>query len=278
MPDAVIAAPYQLVPTCDGAMLVNANDVFMGQAYLRYGESFKTEVDLLLSMLQFPGMVIDVGANMGVHAIPMAKELARQGRRMLAFEPQPVIFQQLCANLALNGLMNVQAFPYACGSRTGSVSFAAPDYRLGGNFGCVSMSRQASTTETMTAPCHTLDEIVGETQVALIKIDVEGFELEVLRGARKTIKRSHPVMYVENDRVEKSRELIEWLREQNYRLYWHIAKLYNPSNFLGNAENIYGHTGSFNMLCLHRDCPLKIEGTTEITDASHHPLTALKPA
>jgi len=278
MPDVAIAPPYQLVSTRHGAMLVNGNDIFMGQAYLRYGESFETEVDVLLSMLQFPGLVIDVGANMGVHAIPVAKELARQGRRMLAFEPQPVIFQQLCANLALNGLMNVQAFPYACGSRTGTVSFAAPDYCQGGNFGCVSMSRQAGASETMTAPCHTLDEIVGETSVALIKIDVEGFELEVLRGARKLIRRSHPAMYVENDRVEKSQALIEWLLEQNYRLYWHIAKLYNPNNFRGNKENVYAQTGSYNMLCVHRDCPLKITGSEEITDASFHPLAALMSA
>jgi FkbM family methyltransferase len=278
MPDAAIAAPYQLVPARHGIMLVNTNDTFMGQAYLHYGECCEHEIDVLLSLLRFPGLVVDVGANMGAHTVPVAIELARQGRTMLAFEPQPVIFQQLCANLALNGLMNVLALPYACGSEPGVVTFAAPDYRREGNFGGVSMSAHGGISAVLTAPCHPLDEMVRQSPVALIKIDVEGFELEVLKGARNTIERCHPAMYVENDRVEKSAPLIQWLMDRDYRLWWHIASLYNPNNFLGNKENVYGTTGSFNMLCLHRDCPLKIEGSIEITDATSHPMVALTPA
>jgi len=278
MPEAVIAAPYRLVPARHGTMLVNCNDIFMGQSYLRYGECCEHEVEVLLSLLRFPGMVIDVGANMGVHTVPVATELARQGRTMLAFEPQPVIFQQLCANLALNGLMNVLALPYACGSEPGVVSFTAPDYRHLGNFGSVSMSAQGGISAVVTAPCHTLDEIVQEAPVALIKIDVEGFELEVLKGAKNVIARSRPAMYVENDRVEKSAPLIQWLLDRGYRLYWHSAALYNSDNFLGNKENVYDTTASFNMLCLHRDRHITVEGSQEILDTSFHPLAALAPA
>ena len=278
MPEAAIAAPYRLVPTRYGAMLVNSNDIFLGQAYLRYGECCQHEIDLLLSLLRFPGIAIDIGANMGAHTVPVAIELARQGRSMLALEPQPVIFQQLCANLALNGLMNVLALPYACGSQPGVLSFTAPDYRREGNFGGVSMSAQGGISAVITAPCHTLDELVQQTQVALIKIDVEGYELEVLKGASNTIARQHPAMYIENDRIEKSTPLIQWLMDHEYRLWWHISSLYNPNNFLQNKENAYGSTGSFNMLCLHRNCSLKIEGSDEITDPTYHPMAALTPA
>lgn len=278
MPEVAIAAPYQLVSSRHGALLVNRNDVYMGQAYLRYGECCEFEVELLLSLLRFPGLVIDVGANMGVHAVPVARELARQRRTLLAFEPQPVIFQQLCANLALNGLMNVLALPYACGSQPGTVSFAAPDYCSQGNFGCVSVSTQGGISAVVTAPCHTLDEIVQESQVGLIKIDVEGFELEVLKGARNLIARFHPAMYVENDRVEKSAALIEWLLEHGYRLWWHKPTLYNPNNFLGNKENAYPGVGSYNMLCLPQECKIPVEGSEEITDPAYHPLAALTTA
>lgn len=278
MPEAAITAPYRIVSTRRGTMLVNSNDMFMGQSYLRYGECCEYEIELLLSLLRFPGMVIDVGANMGVHTIPLAAELARQGRTMLALEPQPVIFQQLCANLALNGLMNVLALPYACGSEPGFVSFTAPDYRREGNFGGVSVSAQGGISAVVTAPCRTLDEIVQQAPVALIKIDVEGFELEVLKGAKNAIARCHPALYVENDRVEKSAPLIQWLMDHGYRLWWHIGTLYNPNNYFGNKENSYGNTGSFNMLCLHRECNIKIEGSTKITDASSHPAAALTPA
>jgi FkbM family methyltransferase len=272
MPEVAIAAPYQLVSTRHGTMLVNSNDIYMGQAYLRYGECCEQEIDLLLWLLRFPGLVVDIGANMGAHTVPLAMELARQGRTMLALEPQPVIFQQLCANLAVNGLMNVLALPYACGSEPRVVTFSAPDYRREGNFGGVSMSAQGGISAVVTAPCHTLDELVQQTPVALVKIDVEGFELEVLKGAKSTIARCHPALYVENDRVEKSAALIQWLMDHDYRLWWHIPQLYNPGNFRANKENAYGNTGSFNMFCLHRDCNVKIEGSTEITDASLHPM------
>jgi FkbM family methyltransferase len=232
----------------------------------------------LLGLLRFPGLVIDVGANMGVHTVPLAKELARQGRQMLSFEPQPVIFQQLCANLALNGLMNVRALPYACGSTPGVVTFSAPDYRQEGNFGGVSMSTQGGISAVVTAPCHTLDEIVGEALVALIKIDVEGFELEVLKGAKSLIARSQPALFVENDRLEKSEALIQWLLDHDYQLYWHTSTIYNPNNYRGNKENIFGNLGSVNMLCLHKSRNITVEGATRISDASYHPMNALVSA
>ena len=278
MPEVTGASPYQLVPARHGTMLVNVNDTYMGQAYLRYGESFEAEIEVLLGLLRYPGLVMDVGANMGVHSVPLAKELARQGRQMLSFEPQPVIFQQLCANLAINGLMNVLALPYACGSAPGVVTFSAPDYRQAGNFGGVSMSARGGISAVVTAPLHTLDEIVGEAQVALIKIDVEGFELEVLKGAKNLITRWLPAMFIENDRLEKSSALIQWLLDREYQLWWHISPMYNPNNFFGNKENIFGNTGSVNMLCLHQSRKITVEGATRITDANYHPLNALVPA
>jgi FkbM family methyltransferase len=292
-----IAPPYRLIPTRHGVMLVNCNDIYMGQSFLRYGECCEHEVQVLLGLLRHPkalpgllnsGLVVEVGSNMGVHTVPLAQELARQNRPVLAFEPQPVIFQQLCANLALNGLMNVTALPYACSSEPGQLSFSAPNYHCPGNFGGTSMLSASSTPQSpvdsivQRVPCHPLDNLVqlhfGDKPVALIKIDVEGHELRVLQGAQEIITRFHPILYVENDRVEQSRSLIQWLLDGGYRLWWHITRAFNPSNFLQNQENIYGDTCLFNMLCVHSASQLVIEGLPEIVDASSHPLTPAQPA
>ena len=80
------------------------------------------------------------------------------------------------------------------------------------------------------------------------------------------------MLYVENDRVEKSRALIEWLWTQQYRLWWHVTPLYNPQNHLGNSENVYGNLASFNMLALPRESSIVVAGLAQITDAGHHPL------
>jgi FkbM family methyltransferase len=274
MTELPIAAPYQFARTRYGTMLVNVNDIYMGQSILQYGECCQHEIDILLPLLKIPGTVIEVGANMGVHTVPLATELARLGRSMFVFEPQPVIFQQLCANLAINGLMNVTALPYACGSEHGTVSFTAPDYCSPGNFGGTSMSASAATPSVRTAPCHTLDSLIQDAPVSLIKIDVEGYELQVLQGASNILAHSHPVLYVENDRAEHSAQLIQWLMNQGYRLWWHITPAYNPHNFLGVHENTYGPVCFFNMLCIHQSRNCSLQGFTEITDPTFHPLAS----
>ncbi|HWZ52003.1 MAG TPA: FkbM family methyltransferase [Granulicella sp.] len=267
-----VAEPYQLVPTKHGPVLVNRHDFYMGQAFMKYGECCDLELQFLLVLLRFPGLVIEVGSNMGALTIPLAAELARQGREMLALEPQPVIFQQLCANLALNGLMNVRALPYACGNENGAVSFVVPDYRSLGNFGATSMnSIPSDAARSAIVQCVRLDDLVGPADVGVIKIDVEGFELNVLKGCVGILERCKPVLYVENDRVEQSAELIQWLLDHGYRLWWHMPPLFNPDNYLGVKENPYPGIVSCNMLCVPRSRAATIEGLTEIVDASVHP-------
>jgi FkbM family methyltransferase len=267
------AEPYRLVQSKHGPMLVNRHDFYMGQAILEYGEYSELEFEFLRVLLKFPGLVIEVGANMGALTIPLAAELARQGREMLVFEPQPVIFQQLCANLALNGLMNVKALPYACGSENGAVSFAVPDYRSLGNFGSTEM-RSAPPAEARSerVQCVRLDDLVGPAEVGVMKIDVEGFELDVLKGCVGILERSKPVLYVENDRLERSAELIQWLLDHDYRLWWHMPPLFNPDNHLGVKENAFPGIVSGNMLCVPKARATKIEGLVEIVDPYFHPL------
>jgi hypothetical protein len=87
----------------------------------------------------------------------------------------------------------------------------------------------------------------------LIKIDVEGFEAQVVRGAAETIARHRPVLYVENDRREGQQALISLISGLGYRLYWHKPALFRPDNFNGVAEDIFGRVVSLNMLCLPQE-------------------------
>jgi FkbM family methyltransferase len=264
---------YRIVRARHGWMLANPNDIYMGQALLTYGEYGEIEARFLHACLLKPGRIVEVGANMGSHTVGLAKIAAAGGEEMVVFEPQPVIFQNLCANLALNGLRNVRAWPFACGDKTGSVSFAKQDYGRPGNFGGVSMSHAEDGPERITAPVVRLDDCLGEDAVALIKIDVEGFELAVLRGADESLRRNRPVLYVENDRVDRSKELIEWLWSREYRLFWHIPPLFNPENFFGQPVDHYARVASFNMLCLPKELVQgEIPGLDEIADSSWHPL------
>ena len=107
-------------------------------------------------------------------------------------------------------------------------------------------------------PLSRLDDF-GLERVDFLKLDVEGFESQVLEGAAATIERCRPVMYVENDREEKSPGLIQQLFDMGYRLWWHTPPLFNPNNFKGNPENIFPRICSVNMLAMHRDKTFKTD-------------------
>lgn len=276
-----VAPPYCLVQSRHGWMLANLNDIYMGMAIATYGECNELELAVLLALAQYPGLVVEVGANMGTHTVPLAQALRERRRQLVAFEPQPVVFQQLCANLALNGLMNVTAWPDACGEEPGVVTFPLPDYLKTGNFGGVPMSNSAPASGygSVQAPCVRLDDMLPSERVGLLKIDVEGFELRVLKGSRALIQRSRPLLYLENDRAEQSQELIEWLWAMGYNLWWHTPPLFNPQNFFGVANNIYGRLASLNMLGVPREVALVAPAQfIKVEDSTYHPTRPVVPA
>ncbi|MNC96230.1 hypothetical protein D3C83_135470 [compost metagenome] len=61
------------------------------------------------------------------------------------------------------------------------------------------------------------------------------------------------MLYVENDRAEKSAALLETIFALDYRAYWHVPPLFNPANAAGNAENVFPGTVSVNVICWHED-------------------------
>jgi FkbM family methyltransferase len=258
-----------------GWFLANGYDRYLGRALIRYGECCEIEHRFLAALLGQGDIVIEVGANIGVHTIGLAKAVG-QGGQVIAIEPQPPIFQVLCANLALNGIANTTPLAFGCGAHTDSmiapiIEYGTPTLH---NSGSVSLIDSGSGVAVPVVP---LDELAKELPgLRLLKIDVEGMERQVLQGANELITRHRPLLYVENDRIEKSRALIEWIVAQGYRLWWHIPLLYNPENFFGVHENDYGNVASFNMFCQPKEAPMSAAcgPLVEITDPDLHPLKA----
>lgn len=267
-------SPYQLVDGRHGRFLVSPHDIYLGRAVIMYGEYGEIEWQFLDQLLLRGKDAIEVGANIGTHTVSMARKLAGMGRRLLAIEPQPVVFQNMCANLALNGLFNVLAENAACSNTQGWLTFEAPNYERDNNSGGISMREDGSGSQRVRSV--RLDELVPPGfDTGLIKIDVEGFEQKVLEGATGIIAQNRPMLYLENDRIEKSKALIEWLWDAGYKLWWHIPMLFNPDNFAGKSENIYGNVASFNMLALPKESGITVSGLLPVEDSSLHPLQPL---
>jgi len=180
-----------------------------------------------------------------------------------------LVFQTLCANVALNSLENVDCFWEAVGGKDGFVTVPDLNPRQEFNFGGVTLLGERVGQRV---PCSALDRFMTLPRVNMIKIDVEGMEADVLRGSEQLLKKFKPVLYVENDRIEKSEALNELIAGFGYRMFWHLPPLFNPNNFFSNNENSYPNVVSVNMLCLHRDSDLRVKDFQEVVDFAFHPL------
>ena len=150
----------------------------------------------LLRALVDPGRVtIDIGANKGVYSY----WLSRMSRQVLAFEPNPKIYGLLARSVA----SNVATHEVALSNAEGTAELILPVQRSGrfSNQGATLQRRKLDDGKKFAVwrvPQKRLDSYDAR-DVAFIKIDVEGFELEVLEGAEKTLARERPVMLIEID-------------------------------------------------------------------------------
>jgi hypothetical protein len=97
-------------------------------------------------------------------------------------------------------------------------------------------------------------------------------EAEVLKGGRRLIERTKPILYVENDRRDRSAALIALIQSLDYQLWWHTPPLFNPNNYFGLSENDYGGIMSINMLGMPRGHKIAVQGLKEVTGPEDFPL------
>lgn len=244
-----------LVAARHGRLLVNWHDIYIGRSIRELGEFSEGEVDLFRQVLRPGALVVEAGSNIGAHTVPIAK-LVSPGGHVWAFEPQRVVHQTLCANIALNSLTNVTALNVAIGREPGHLLVPLIDYASDNNFGGLGLEGR---TQGEPVSVLTIDSL-QLPRLDLLKADVEGMEQAVLEGAVATIARCRPILYVENDRQEKSAGLLACIQSLGYVAYAHSPPLYSPSNYFGETNNPFGNIVSMNLLAIHESVPANIQG------------------
>jgi FkbM family methyltransferase len=260
-------------PTRNGYMLWLPSDTYVGQSLTRYGEFSASEWQVFGQFVDEKSMVIEVGAHIGAHTVPFAK--AAFG--VEAFEPQEWLCRLLKANLAINGCKNVGVNQMALGAKKEEAFFPNLNYNMENNYGSVFVKdwrTEVGEEKCFPVMIYALDNfLIGNCPPTFMKIDAEGSEADVLRGANRVIKQHRPVIYVENDRPENSADLLNQLvLELGYRAWWHVALLYNASNFLHNPENIFSSQASFNLICLPEESPWTIRGIPCLPESPKPPM------
>ena len=175
-----------------------------------------------------PGMtVLDIGAHHGFYSLLASAKVGAQGR-VIAFEPSPREREKLVCHLVLNGCTNVQVEPCALDEREGEAELTVVG---GGNTGCNSLRPPlvSEPVEAVPVPVTNLDTYLSRQEmqpVDFIKLDVEGAELGVLKGARALLaRRPRPVILCELQEIRARpwgyhpREVVRLLADSGYRWF-----------------------------------------------------------
>jgi len=146
---------------------------------------------LLESLIPANAVMLDIGANIGNHALYLARECSA----VHCFEPNPRAYARLERNIALNKAANIQVHRFGLGSRDETATFHE---NASGNLGASGF--RSSEGERRELPIRNADDAVAElglSRIDLVKIDVEGMEPEVLSGLSKTIATFRPIIAFE---------------------------------------------------------------------------------
>lgn len=273
---------FEIAETRHGRMVVLTHDTYISRSLREYGEWTESEFTLMSQVLQPGDNVIDVGANIGALTVPFARAVAPG--LVYAFEPQPRIFQVLSTNCVLNHAINARLFNAGCGAEPSELELAEIGYGVDYNYGALKLGQLADAAAAQDAsderqlrrkvPIVRLDDVFHHRALKLMKIDVEGMETEVLKGATRLIAEHRPALYVENEFPDASPALLRTIFDLGYDAYWHVAALFNPSNHRGRRDDIFGGCACVNMMCVPREKAGQIAGFAKVSNVDEHPRRA----
>jgi FkbM family methyltransferase len=233
-------------------------DDLIGRRVIATGLFEATQIDGVSQMLEHPelfglkrkpnGIFIDIGANIGLFTIAFTRFF----EHTLAIEANPKTFAILKTNITLRDLDNVHCLCIAASDTTKtSVLFVPRD----GNLGHATMNpHQHQSSGTVKIDCRKLDDIVdergGTSPVGLVKIDVEGHELEVLHGAQKTLLRDRPIVLFEALEKTQASKCASFLSDCGYYRFFSFQR--------GNTDKVV---------------PKLLVGSVRGLDVHAHPMT-----
>ncbi len=216
--------PYQYIP--NSLRVINRNGIIMKidisdyiGHYLYFG--FKDdEIEALFNLCKEGSNVLDIGTNIGWVAHNLA-QISRTGL-VYGFEPDPFNYDRCAENIALNNFKNLTVFPIGLGANQASAGMQVrTPSNLGGNR--VTLMGAPNTRVVKIRRLDDIELVQQLSKIDLVKIDVEGYELNVLRGARKTIETHHPVLFIElddnnlKDQGDSASALIQFLFDCGYQ-------------------------------------------------------------
>ena len=224
----------------------------------QYGAHQRNELAMLLAFTRSGDIVIDVGANIGTFAIPLAARATGDGH-VYAFEGDEDIFRVLKKNIALNKCKNVTAVSGLVGSTSGTYKKIRPEE----NWGATSFELDEPGTDSGT-PVILIDDwrrsnIEPGEAVHIIKIDVEGMDFDALLSCEDTIRKHKPVIYMEIARKQLAKhghspaDVDALLADMGYHFFRNIGRRNSANDefVLARLPRVNMGGDFFDLLAIH---------------------------
>ncbi|MEQ9407211.1 MAG: FkbM family methyltransferase [Fuerstiella sp.] len=209
-------------PTPGGQLLAPMED-YIGRAAYLVGD-LDRKISTICRQIVRPGdVVLDVGANIGLVSLLLARLVGPTGR-VHAFEPQPRLARMLAASLQKNGFQNTTLHEIALGDSVGKLQMHVPGHNAGA--ATLVNDRIRSDSGSLYVDVRTLDDVLAADQnsrIRLMKIDVEGYESQVIKGAQSIMRERRPeaVIFELNDGQKNftQNEIVQLLRSYQYTFF-----------------------------------------------------------
>jgi FkbM family methyltransferase len=210
----------------------------------RMGIMGAQERRILGSFIRAGMTVVDVGANLGLYSLAMA-DVAGPAGRVISFEPDPDLCSLLRTNCAANRAANIEAVQAALGRASDKMTLHRLTLNSGGNH--LGSQNGGEIGRTVLVEVAAFDSLFPGVRPDFIKVDVQGWELNVLRGMERTLAASDPVIFLEfwpeglRRAGNSPGEMFSLVRDLGFRLYscdgW--AEL-DESSFVAMAARFSG--------------------------------------
>lgn len=217
------------------------NDQMIGGGLKYYGEYQQIEIDFLNRFaITNDSVVYDIGGNVGYHA----SAFGAYAKEVHSFEANPTHYQLLKWNTDNNE--KITAHNFAVSSTPGTILIEDFDTGKYDNYGAVRVGAESGVE----VPAKSLDDLVNANELPppdVMKVDVEGHELDVMRGCTNLIEKYKPKIYFEAQETEDLAEIYDFLTERGYEMVWLVIRNFNANNFYKQPFNVFLNSAIFSI-------------------------------
>ncbi|MCS4199744.1 FkbM family methyltransferase [Salinibacter ruber] len=226
-----------------GKLMCNISIPYEAMVWLRQEE--QKELEVLRTLLSPGDVFVDCGANIGLWSIVAAEEVGSEGV-VYSFEPNPNTYRKMLGNMAISNIVKVETENVALGESNSS-AFIKCKTEHNDSY----LNNSGESQNDVKIPIRKLDSLVSKERVKGMKVDVEGYELEVLKGAEDILRSDEPWLFVEfNTQITGVTRLKNWAVHTYLADLGYEARSFQDLTLSGRLHGEWSTSGYCNILYL----------------------------